>query len=80
MSRDSGPVVGLEQACVRPGHWLIEGYDVMRMTHNSPRRRWEIMRFGKWVHEVPTLAEARDWIANGGTDQAAAWAGWKGAR
>lgn len=30
MSNDSGPVMPLEQRCVKPGHWVIEGYDVHR--------------------------------------------------
>lgn len=60
MPSDSGPVVGLEQACQRPGHWLIEGYDVIRIGRNG----WNLYRFGPdRVHWTRSLNEARDWIA-----------------
>lgn len=58
MSRDSGPVSPLEQRCVRPGHWVIEGYDVMRRSNVRPDSTWWVI--GKL--EFSTLAEARDWI------------------
>lgn len=51
--------LGLEQRCVKPGHWLIEGYDVRREHGN-----WRVYRFE--VHLLDsfrTLKEAREWIA-----------------
>lgn len=76
MSSDSGPVNGgLEQSCQRPGHWLIEGYDVKRTQHfqeavwNDGRSHktwwtWRITKPGRYYSEHRTLAEARDWIAS----------------
>lgn len=57
MSIDSGPVDPLEQRCVKPGHWVIEGYTVKR--HGT---RWRILAPVSYRVYAHTLAEARDWI------------------
>jgi hypothetical protein len=59
--------LGLEQSCVRPGHWLIEGYDVTR--EHPVLGTWVVSRFGQPVAFRRTLDGARIWIAdqvNGG--------------
>lgn len=43
----------LEAACVRPGLWRIEGYDVRRVG-----RRWTVYRNGRRVGATPTLEDA----------------------
>lgn len=54
---------GLDQACKEPGHWLIEGFDVMRA---GPQRYagWVIYGYSREDVRavVNTLAEARAWI------------------
>jgi hypothetical protein len=61
MPSDSGPELGLEQNCIEPGHWLIEGYDVQRVGRNG----WNTYRFGpERVHWTRTLQQAREWIAS----------------
>lgn len=60
MPSDSGPVVGLEQSCIKPGHWLIEGYDVYRWKTGG----WRAYHFGRKVGWFRTLREAREWIAD----------------
>lgn len=56
----------LEQSCIEPGHWLIEGYDVITVRLDGGRpgksERWLIKFRGKRVKAVRTLAEARDYI------------------
>jgi len=73
MARDSGPVSPLEQSRVSPGHWLIEGYDVLRVGDG-----WRIFQHfevdtvselagaeaADLLARVDYLAEARDWIRN----------------
>jgi hypothetical protein len=51
--------LGLEQHCVEPGHWRIEGYEVIR-----EYGRWFIRPIGtrQYHDSVRTLAKARDWI------------------
>ncbi len=53
----------LEQSHVRPGRWLIEGYDVVREPH-PVLGLWAIYRFGVEVAARRTLAGAREWIAD----------------
>jgi hypothetical protein len=55
---DSGPVMGLEQRCVEPGYWRIEGYDVYRVTQFL----WRIVYFKEEVALCGTLRECREWI------------------
>lgn len=65
MSRDSGPVEPLEQRCIEPGHWLIEGYDVIKTNSQVTRGfvpNWAISLFGEHRANVRTLSDARDWI------------------
>lgn len=50
--------LGVEQRCVHPGRWLIEGYDTIK----RPTGEWAIFHFDKWMGDVDTLAEAREWI------------------
>jgi hypothetical protein len=65
MGRESGPVMPLEQRCVEPGHWLIEGYDVKRVKYGWPQGWWwRIALPGGVLAEVQrrTLGEIREWI------------------
>lgn len=59
-------MLGLEQKCVKPGQWLIEGYDVRRVRGGGWKRRswisWVIEYRGRFVDSVNTLADARDYI------------------
>lgn len=56
--------LGLEQRCIKPGHWRIEGHDVVRQQDGwwlvyepgSYGSNWKARRLTK------TLAAARDWI------------------
>jgi hypothetical protein len=50
--------LGLEQRCVEPGHWLIEGYDCYR--ENS--RTWRIWFDGSAAAICGSLRECREWI------------------
>jgi hypothetical protein len=62
MSREAvDGVAGLEQAKIAEGHYLIEGWDVRRLT----QRRWRAARFGEVVTRQ-TLAEIKEaiWRAN----------------
>jgi hypothetical protein len=51
----------LEQRCVAPGHWVIEGWDV-RIT---PQRDWRATRFGEQFR-ARTLADVKDEIRQRG--------------
>lgn len=51
----------LEQSCIRPGHWRIEGYDVHRV-RDGGETYWEIRRFGQHVETAVSLGDARAWI------------------
>jgi hypothetical protein len=55
-------MVELEQGCVRPGVWLIEGRTVTRQRINR-RTRWVVDYFGD-VQTTDTLREARQAIAD----------------
>jgi hypothetical protein len=64
--RESGYVNPLEQSCIGPGHWYIEGYRVIRRTGLRARKwssEWHIT-FNRDDEPVirRTLGEARDWI------------------
>ncbi|SKY02323.1 Uncharacterised protein [Mycobacteroides abscessus subsp. massiliense] len=55
----------LEQKCIEPGHWLIEGYDVWREDAWAYSDTvWHIEQFGKRVATCISLADARDSIRN----------------
>lgn len=72
-ARETGPILPLEQSCVRPGHWLIEGYDVERLVLHKGRRvrgQWIIRHFGEEKAVVTGLAAARDWIRQEKENQA----------
>lgn len=69
MSKDSGPTMPLEQKCIRPGLWLIEGYTVMRVQHGGGSGRmpsivrWEVKGSpGRGGSAFEKLSEAREWI------------------
>lgn len=68
MSRDSGPVQPLEQKCIEPGHWLIEGRHVRAVYFGRSRnvQCWSVMAFEG--EDIPPpfiyLSDARDWIRN----------------
>ncbi len=49
---------GLEEGCVRPGMWTIEGYDVERVR----RGRWRVRWCGELRHETATLDGCREFI------------------
>lgn len=52
--------MNLEQSCVRPGHWRIEGWDVRRVD-----RTWIAARFADEPAIVrPTLHAIREEIAD----------------
>jgi hypothetical protein len=50
----------LEQRCIRPGLWGIEGREVERM----PGGYCRVVYFGEVVHTTRTLREARELIAD----------------
>jgi hypothetical protein len=60
--------LGLEQRCIRPGEWMIEGYRVERVGYRSWHKNcidWLIFAVGddsNPVHMTKTLARAREWI------------------
>jgi hypothetical protein len=64
--REHGPVMPLEQACLYPGRWNIEGYKVIRRTGRSARKWpsewWITFSAGDEPVIVRTLPEVRDWI------------------
>jgi hypothetical protein len=64
MSRDSGPVMPLEQKCLRPGDWLIEGYSVQRVRVTRGVVRWVTKGYAGHPggSSFKTLSDAREWI------------------
>lgn len=52
----------LEQKCVHPGYWRIEGYDVEHARLIGAR--WHIRLFGKLQASFGSLRECREWIAD----------------
>lgn len=64
MTSEHGPVMPLEQKCVRPGEWLIEGYTVRHVKYARPHGWWWRIAGPAPVPGVQrrTLAEIRDWI------------------
>jgi hypothetical protein len=53
-------VAHLEQACIAPGHWVIEAWTVLR-TPNG----WTVSRFAdEPTTTVRTMRDAREWIAD----------------
>ena len=68
MSSEHGPVTPLEQRCVRPGVWLIEGYRVRRIKYVRGGSRplgtwWRVTQpDGKLADPRRTLNEVREWI------------------
>jgi hypothetical protein len=75
MSRNSGPVLPLEQRCVEPGHWIIEGRHVRAVYEGRSRKimSWSVQGFDGEPVPPPFfyLADARDWIRNPGRDDPA---------
>jgi hypothetical protein len=66
MSRERGPVVPLEQRCIEPGHWVIEGRHV-RANYQGRSRKilgWDVETLPGEVGQSPfaTLASVREWI------------------
>jgi hypothetical protein len=49
----------LEQRCVRPGRWVIEGWDVRKEAKHPHYGYWVARRFGE-VFEQRTLAGVRE--------------------
>jgi hypothetical protein len=72
VSRDSGPVMPLEQRCVEPGHWIIEARHVKAIYQGRSRHviGWNVERLAgdpePPPHAFGTLADARDWIRDNG--------------
>jgi len=64
VASDSGPVLGLEQRCIRPGRWLIEGYTVVRHGTASRPLHWTVYDGPSMAARVDKLATAREWIAD----------------
>jgi hypothetical protein len=66
MAREHGPAEPLEQRCIEPGHWLIEGHHVRAVYQGRSRNvlSWDIDVFpGETLPGIiGTLREARDWI------------------
>jgi hypothetical protein len=66
MPAEHAEALGLEQACIEPGHWVIEGRDVSRRTRGAAKGHkqcWEIRFFNEPVVAFNTLGEVRNWIA-----------------
>lgn len=59
---DDPEMLPLEQRCIDPGHWLIEGHDVKRVRIDGQRVRWNISFIGEPVGNTRTLAKARELI------------------
>lgn len=49
---------GLEAECIRPGRWLIEGYEVER----HGRHLWRVFYCGEHRFTAPTLNACRGFI------------------
>jgi hypothetical protein len=68
MTREHGPAEPLEQRCVEPGHWLIEGRHVRAVFQGRSRKvmSWSVMAFDGEPVPPPFiyLDDARDWIRN----------------
>lgn len=66
MSRTDNPeALGLEQRCVRPGHWIIEGYDVRAGYLGRSRRinHWYIVDPPEGAPpSFLYLSDVREWI------------------
>jgi hypothetical protein len=58
MARDTGPLNPLEQQCLEPGHWLIEGWDVLRVYSRGYGVQWVALRSGEQFARR-TLADIR---------------------
>lgn len=52
---ERGPLVSLEQRCVQPGYWLIEGHEVRR----RGRGVWTVRDPGEYEFTARTLPIAR---------------------
>jgi hypothetical protein len=72
--REHGPVVPLEQRCIEPGHWLIEGRRVKAIYQGRSRNvlGWNVQTLEGDEDPGPspfgTLAAAREWIRNQGQE------------
>jgi hypothetical protein len=54
---DNPEALGLEQRCVEPGHWRIEGHDVKK-----GRKCWYVSYFDNYLTKRLTLRECREYI------------------
>jgi hypothetical protein len=62
---DDPEMLPLEESCLQPGHWLIEGHDVKRVRMSGQRTRWNIyFVVAEPIAVTSTLAEARTFIRN----------------
>lgn len=54
------PYASIEQKCIEPGLWHIDGHVVRR--HSSGW--WSVTLFGRVLHKARRLSECRQWIAD----------------
>jgi hypothetical protein len=54
-STERGPLMPLEQRCVQPGYWLIEGHEVRRLGPGA----WTVRDPGNYEFTARTLPIAR---------------------
>lgn len=60
---DNPEELGLEQSCVRPGEWLIEGYTVRRVQDAMNSRNWWWTAEGSGGRKTyHYLDDIREWI------------------
>ena len=63
---DNPEALSLEQKCIEPGHWLIEGWHVRRKAVSKPYRSWWVARSRGEEFQRRTLALIREEIRNRG--------------
>ena len=54
--------IELEQRCIAPGRWLIEGLTAVRVGSRRVGYRWNIYDGDRVIAVEPTLDAARNWI------------------
>jgi len=64
MDVEHAEALGLEQKCLKPGYWVIEGHIVWRLTWKRGGTYWYILSIDatRVVYVTKTLEQARDWI------------------